>query len=163
MSSDRLPQLVARFLPGVERGLRCGPGWDGLLCRLDAELAQLFPGYGLYQVKEKYGTLRFYSDAAEQEPACCVAFQAEHPLVCTPTPSQEEAWVEAWVGHDVSDEHAVQEAAVELLRDRALMLIAAAEVESASVCEVCGAPGELLVAGGWYQTRCDRHRRAAAL
>ena len=42
--------------------------------------------------------------------------------------------------------------------------IAAAERMSASICEVCGEPGQL-VRDGLYRTRCERHRdvsRAAA-
>lgn len=158
MAADRLPQLIDRFLPGSPRALWCGPGWDDLLRRLDADLSQLFPNYGLWQVKEKYGTLRFYSDAAELEPACCVAFRAANPLASSASAVEEELWVVAWMEHDFSDEHLAQEAAMELLRDQALMLIAAAELESASICETCGAAGTLFVHGGWYQTRCDEHR-----
>ena len=35
--------------------------------------------------------------------------------------------------------------------------IAAAERMSASICEVCGEPGQL-VRDGFYRTRCERHR-----
>ena len=32
----------------------------------------------------------------------------------------------------------------------------AAELESETVCEVCGAPGKLRENNGWYETLCDR-------
>ncbi len=35
-------------------------------------------------------------------------------------------------------------------------LIAAAEEESMTVCDVCGSPGSLRT-DGWYRTRCDEH------
>ena len=31
------------------------------------------------------------------------------------------------------------------------------------ICEVCGAPGALVVAGGWHQVRCAEHTPAGAL
>lgn len=32
----------------------------------------------------------------------------------------------------------------------------AAELESATICEVCGAPGRLRINNGWRETLCDR-------
>lgn len=41
--------------------IECGYGWDDLLLALDDELVKLDPTYLLYQVKEKFGGLRFYA------------------------------------------------------------------------------------------------------
>jgi len=39
-------------------------------------------------------------------------------------------------------------------------LIDAAEKESESICDLCGAPGSISIAG-WRATRCTKHRRAS--
>jgi len=43
----------------------CGPGWDELLLNLDDELMKIAPDYTILQVKEKFGTLRFYASCPE--------------------------------------------------------------------------------------------------
>jgi len=40
--------------------------------------------------------------------------------------------------------------------------ILAAEEESATICEICGATGRLLEERPWMKTRCDRHAAAGA-
>jgi hypothetical protein len=83
---------------------QCGLGWasliDPLIERCKAE------GVQIRQIKEKFGTLRFYVDA---------------------------------------NASAELEAAID-----------AAEKASASICELCGAPGQLRE-GNWLKTRCDAH------
>lgn len=41
--------------------------------------------------------------------------------------------------------------------------IAAAERDSTTICEECGAPGRLVVAGAAYMTRCEEHTPAEAI
>lgn len=38
--------------------------------------------------------------------------------------------------------------------------LGAIEARSTSVCEQCGAPGQLVVRGGWYRTACPPHASA---
>ena len=38
-----------------------GKGWRELLVELDAKLSETWPNYIIYQVKEKFGTLRYYA------------------------------------------------------------------------------------------------------
>ena len=54
---------------GVQRGdgedaddifLPVGPGWKQIIWELDDDLAKLDPDYGIAQVKEKFGGLRYY-------------------------------------------------------------------------------------------------------
>ena len=85
-------------------GIECGDGWYSLIDRLCADISKADPHVYVTQVKEKYGTLRFYTN---------------------PTT------------------HAV------------LDRIEAAEQESASVCELCGAGGAKQHGRGWVMTRCD--------
>jgi hypothetical protein len=58
--NDELISLRARFAPGWPDEIRCGPGWNKLLAELDVALAAIDPEYRVYQVKEKFGGLRFY-------------------------------------------------------------------------------------------------------
>ena len=58
-ATDPLAGLRRRLPPGESPS--CGPGWAPLLAAVDAELAQLDPDYAVSQVKEKFGTLRFYA------------------------------------------------------------------------------------------------------
>jgi hypothetical protein len=42
-------------------GVVTPPGWDNIIGELDSELAQIDPDYKIFQVKEKFGALRYYS------------------------------------------------------------------------------------------------------
>lgn len=55
-----LKSILDRFAVPFTPDISCGPGWEKLLCALEAELAEIDPSYVVYQVKEKLGTLRFY-------------------------------------------------------------------------------------------------------
>lgn len=37
-----------------------GPGWDDILIKLDERLSKCDPDYRIVQIKEKFGSLRFY-------------------------------------------------------------------------------------------------------
>lgn len=43
-------------------------GWDKILIKLDEKLARIDPDYKIYQIKEKFGTLRFYFDTSVYDP-----------------------------------------------------------------------------------------------
>lgn len=54
--------IVLRRIPdGWGRWIGCDRGWYPIITELDAALAQLCPDYEVHQVKEKYGTLRYYA------------------------------------------------------------------------------------------------------
>lgn len=53
-------KLEAKFTKGWIPTIDCGPGWDWILEDLDRKLSYLDFNYKLNQVKEKFGTLRFY-------------------------------------------------------------------------------------------------------
>jgi hypothetical protein len=94
------PTLIALW------GFECGDGWTVLIYRLSQAISTHIESIGLdivaTQVKEKFGTLRFYVDGGDEE---------------------------------------------------VFRLIDAAERESATICELCGAPGTLVMKG-WCSTRC---------
>ncbi|MBU1227202.1 MAG: hypothetical protein KJ698_08340 [Actinobacteria bacterium] len=45
---------------GWGRWIRCGAGWYRILARLEERLRTIDPDYRVHQIKEKFGTLRFY-------------------------------------------------------------------------------------------------------
>jgi hypothetical protein len=49
-------------------GLATPDGWDQLVFDLHAAIKALFPDYEVYQIKEKFGTLRYYC-SVETDPA----------------------------------------------------------------------------------------------
>lgn len=50
---DRIPVMWGKWVS-------CDSGWYPLLIELDEKLAQIEPNYEVHQVKEKFGTLRYY-------------------------------------------------------------------------------------------------------
>lgn len=53
-------RLLNRIHKPWGRYISCGEGWYQLLGHLDKKLSYLDPDYKIHQVKEKFGTLRFY-------------------------------------------------------------------------------------------------------
>ena len=57
---DTLRALLERIPDGWGRWIQCGPGWYPILARTEEQLRQIDPDYQVLQIKEKFGTLRFY-------------------------------------------------------------------------------------------------------
>ena len=57
---DILRVLLERIPDGWGRWIQCGPGWYPILARIEKQLRQIDPDYQVLQIKEKFGTLRFY-------------------------------------------------------------------------------------------------------
>jgi hypothetical protein len=176
--ADDLRRLLGRIPRGWGRWISCGPGWYPLLVRLNKALAALVPEYEVHQVKEKYGTLRYYIGFPTIEPVCCEQLHADDPrpfdeavrgplVPAGRSPETQrllDEWFERHMEHLRSPEHI---AAVEALahdprvlrrRDAGTLieeLIREAELEAARTCESCGAAGSLMIRDGWYQTLCD--------
>lgn len=172
-----LERILRRIPDGWGRWIGCDTGWYPLLVELDQKLAALLPEYEIHQVKEKYGTLRFYWGMPWREPACCAALAETDPRplpgpVSGPlvpkgrTPEAQQLlddWFARVQAHLSSSEHqegsrALEEAAeVERLSsaaEQAQKLVAEAESRSARVCERCGDGGEKRSRGGWLKTLC---------
>lgn len=167
---EGLRRILGRIPDGWGRWIGCGPGWYPLIIELDTALAEVCANYELYQVKEKYGTLRYYAEPPPMpDPACCAAFDAAYPHPGRPAAGDTAAqaahdqWREHLAAHFNSDEHQtawdLQYEAWSPTADAATgkltELVDAAEKRSATVCEQCGAPGTLRVHGGWCRTTCD--------
>lgn len=58
---DRGPkQILDRMSPGWGKYVGVDTGWYPLIVQLDADISALDPNYRIYQVKEKFGGLRYY-------------------------------------------------------------------------------------------------------
>ena len=60
MDISGLQHVLERFHPGYSKSIDCGEGWYQLVFDCDRELAFFDPNYQVYQVKQKFGSLRFY-------------------------------------------------------------------------------------------------------
>jgi hypothetical protein len=60
-----LQAILKRIPEGWWGGLDIGPGWHAIVIKIDKELSKLDPDYQVLQVKEKFGTLRYYTQSSE--------------------------------------------------------------------------------------------------
>lgn len=58
-------ELKSRIIDPFPKVIECDIGWDGLLYDLHDKLVAVDPNYTLFQVKEKFGGLRFYYSASD--------------------------------------------------------------------------------------------------
>lgn len=57
---EYLEPILSRIDSSFPRDIECGKGWWPLLADLNAKLAEIDPDYRIYQIKEKFGGLRYY-------------------------------------------------------------------------------------------------------
>ena len=125
-------------------GFECGDGWCDLIRQLCADIEVVASDAGLdkqsaewprvVQVKEKFGTLRFY--------------------IRTPEVPDDDEYMKVDQSPAPQGFLALRPVAgIKNIR----ALIEAAEARSMTICEKCGAPGQLYPSGYWY-TACDEHR-----
>jgi len=83
MTKDELyakyPHLFAKRLLGksqscMARGIEVGDGWFGLIDKMSAELINAAPEIQYEQIKEKFGTLRVYTDGITDDTKKAVRF-----------------------------------------------------------------------------------------
>ncbi|GBD85422.1 hypothetical protein BMS3Abin02_01829 [bacterium BMS3Abin02] len=79
-----LRALLERISDGWGRWIQCGPGWYPILARLEEQLRQIDPEYRVHQIKEKFGTLRFYWEGRDYNTgeATVVDAEAESARTC---------------------------------------------------------------------------------
>lgn len=120
-------------------GLDCGSGWYQLIREMCAEITSAYEVAGelvdivVDQVKEKFGTLRFYYHHKDQ-PIAIHAFDSLSgggSLRIRPGGSE--------------------------LHQKVAGIVAKYEELSGHVCEHCGAPGSLRTDLRWMLTLCDEH------
>ena len=156
-------------------GLECGFGWEKLLDRLCANLTAIRKASGIKlvasQVKEKYGTLRFYLTNEDWCPG-------RPPAACTGRFSRVRTVIKLfrhslawkiydwknrilWKYYDIHKKLFPKRAEARRIRndiwnDIIDACIHDAERRSAYTCEECGADGKLNQ-GGWCMVRCVKH------
>lgn len=52
--------IHSRLDPTFGKTIDCGKGWYDLITKMHQEIVKIDPGYGIYQIKEKFGALRLY-------------------------------------------------------------------------------------------------------
>ena len=119
---QRYPKIFADRRASIQTscmawGFSCGDGWFEIVDAICARLQHMIDHEGApqvvaSQVKEKFGSLRFYAQ-------CVTQAQLDE---------------------------------IQRIAGR-----------SNRICEVCGAPGAIVVASGWHQVRCAEHTPAGAL
>lgn len=57
---DELKEIYKHFKDGYFKGIAVGEGWYKLVLQCHNELKELDPDYDIYQIKEKFGQLRYY-------------------------------------------------------------------------------------------------------
>jgi len=57
---DYLQPVLLRINPEYGIHISCDEGWWRIISMCDRELALLDPGYTIFQIKEKFGGLRYY-------------------------------------------------------------------------------------------------------
>ena len=58
--AEELMDILNRIPDGWGRWLSLGKGWYPLVIEINHKLRFMYPDYEIHQVKEKYGTLRYY-------------------------------------------------------------------------------------------------------
>ena len=175
--AEGLTKIISRIPPHWGRWVQCGKGWYPLICELDEKLAAIFPDYELHQVKEKFGTLRYYIGFPEINPQCCLDRYAERPVEGAVNPKwlyriertlQEQYDLDQWFcefeKHLEGEDHVNQWDALEPERDRIrecsermYNIINEYEDRTVRTCETCGKEAALASTGGrgsWYKTLC---------
>ncbi len=152
---ERYPYMFSGETVGIQSSPRAErlayaidiePGWFELIEQLCADIDAVVPaamkrddgkGFHIRQIKEKFGTLRFYWDVGigPHEPIRIDMVSAEGGLISLRVPPHHS---EPW-------------------RDEVNRLIDHAVLSSRTICFVCGGRGHLRQSDRWLYTSCNRH------
>jgi hypothetical protein len=163
--AEGLRQILQRIPTEWGRELRCDRGWYDLIIGLDQRLAAVNPDYEVHQVKEKFGTLRYYFDLPELQSPCCIKFKSEFECPAIGVVRTQEdrdkiaAWLELMEAHHNTAECMSARVVLENKRDeqneqRELMqkIVYEFEKRSAEICELTGNPGVLMKKNYLFKT-----------
>jgi len=170
--SDSLKKILSRIPENWGRWISCDRGWYPLIIELDEKLSEICPDYELHQVKEKFGTLRYYIGLPSLQPQCCIDLEEKRPHDGAVDPkwyrkertAEQQYELDKWyytelLPHFDAPEHEEQDRALEPERKRRrelyehmLEIVDEYEEKSAVTCELTGNPGEMMRRGYWYKT-----------
>jgi len=137
LSNAFTKEYLVKDYPVLLSSVRCGvsiqPGWAALVHSLCSDITMVMAAnptlnVRVEQVKQKLGWLRFYGSVYT------------HAVV------QDELVTQI----TVAPEHIAA-------KNKINQLISAAQTQSASICEVCGRPGQIVNVSGWLAAACERH------
>ena len=78
-----LEAILRRIPDGWGRWIGCGRGWYPIIVKLDEQIAAIDPDYEVMQVKEKFGTLRYYCTGDGEESVFNLIMGAEQQSAVT--------------------------------------------------------------------------------
>lgn len=177
---DGLRRIMSRIPERWGRWISCDKGWYPLIIELDEKLAEVFPEYEVHQVKEKFGTLRYYFGMPDLNPQCCIDLYDRRPCdgAIDPKWLYESArkertiqdqydlcmWMRDLEKHLDTQEHLESDEALDSERERRRGLyevmndlVNEYENRSAVTCEITGNPGVMMKHGYWYKTLDPAH------
>lgn len=62
MHTKSILDILSRFNSDFPKSLDVGPGWIHIIADLNEQISYIDPHYKIAQIKEKFGTLRYYVD-----------------------------------------------------------------------------------------------------
>ncbi len=77
LDDPRLDAPIARIPDDYLQIIEVGPGWYDIIVELDANIAAVVPDYVLYQAKQKFGGLRYYTNVAFNKEVLAYVMLAE--------------------------------------------------------------------------------------
>lgn len=175
--ADDIQKILSRIPPRWGRWISCDKGWYPLVIELDQKLAEIYPDYQLHQVKEKFGTLRYYVGFPDLKTQLEIEMKETQPIPGTINPrwlrtsdgertAQQQYELDKWYYEKYlpmfdSEEYLQQYEELEPERQRRVELskkmeetIQEYENLSAVTCELCGADAQVLARSYWYKTLC---------
>jgi hypothetical protein len=154
-----LTAILARFDQGWGKYLSIQSGWYPLIADLNKQLAELFPGYTIQQIKEKFAGLRYYWEPgkdlyqlASPRPSLQEAESSESPSY----QQKVKFWDKVYQGWLNSEAGQLYTNEWNKRIEKANQLVRAAESKSSVTCEICGAEGSQVSSGYWIKTLCNK-------
>lgn len=157
--------ILRRIPDGWGRWISCDKGWYPLIVALDKELAEICPDYELHQVKEKFGTLRYYFAIPHIEPQCCLDNDTTdpRPIQGAAETAEDNKLIDKWTARKILHRTSVDCVNANLalnverkrrtgLDDAMETIVNKYETLAAQTCELTGKPGVLMKNGGWLKT-----------
>lgn len=142
MTRDEVTAAFERLTKIPDYGFSCDDGWMPLLGIIAREIAAIpkadRKGFRLDQVKEKWGTLRFYYSFGNRNKVSEISIVSPDGISSTRLKS------------------GTSEA-----RSKIAKIVTAAETASYFICEECGRPGRPGSTGSYVQTLCHEHAMEA--
>lgn len=83
---DYLQPVLLRINPEYGTHISCDEGWWRIISMCDKELSLLDPGYTIFQIKEKFGGLRYYYNPSNPHNVESMnAVVRKHEKICSMT------------------------------------------------------------------------------